>query len=90
MAEGTTKEALGREKFLERAWLQKKTSGGNIVHQMRKLGVTPAWKRERFTMDEGLKEAVKEAFVSLFNEGQITQNTYMVNWCTHDGAPLRH
>jgi valyl-tRNA synthetase len=86
IAEGTTKEELGREKFLERAWLQKKTSGGNIVHQMRKLGVTPAWKRERFTMDEGLKEAVKEAFVSLFNEGQITQNTYMVNWCTHEGA----
>jgi len=86
LSEGTTKEELGREKFLERAWKQKETSGGNIVHQMRKLGVTPAWKRERFTMDEGLKEAVKEAFVSLFNEGQITQNTYMVNWCTHDGA----
>ncbi|HHD78427.1 MAG TPA: valine--tRNA ligase, partial [Epsilonproteobacteria bacterium] len=86
LAEGTTKEAIGREKFLERAWLQKETSGGNIVHQMRKLGVTPAWKRERFTMDEGLKEAVKEAFVSLYNEGQITQDTYMVNWCTHDGA----
>ena len=86
LAEGTTKEEIGREKFLERAWLQKETSGGNIVHQMRKLGVTPAWKRERFTMDEGLKEAVKEAFVSLYNEGHITQNTYMVNWCTHDGA----
>jgi len=86
LAEGTTKEELGREGFLERAWLQKETSGGNIVHQMRKLGVTPAWKRERFTMDEGLKEAVKEAFVSLFNEGKITQNNYMVNWCTHDGA----
>ncbi len=86
LAEGTTKEEIGREKFLERAWKQKETSGGNIVHQMRKLGVTPAWKRERFTMDEGLKEAVKEAFVSLYNEGHITQNNYMVNWCTHDGA----
>ena len=86
LAEGTTKEELGREKFLERAWLQKKTSGGNIVHQMRKLGVTPAWKRERFTLDDGMQEAVKEAFVNLYNEGQITQNTYMVNWCTHDGA----
>ena len=86
LAEGTTKEEIGREKFLERAWLQKETSGGNIVHQMRKLGVTPAWKRERFTMDEGLHEAVKEAFVSLYNEGHITQNNYMVNWCTHDGA----
>jgi len=86
LAEGTTKEEIGREKFLERAWIQKETSGGNIVHQMRKLGVTPAWKRERFTMDEGLKEAVKEAFISLFNDGHITQNNYMVNWCTHDGA----
>jgi len=86
LAEGTTKEKVGREEFLKRAWLQKETSGGNIVHQMRKLGVTPAWKRERFTMDEGLKEAVKEAFVSLYNDGYITQNNYMVNWCTKDGA----
>jgi valyl-tRNA synthetase len=86
LAEDTTKEEIGREKFLERAWLQKETSGGSIVHQMRKLGVTPAWKRERFTMDEGLHEAVKEAFVSLYNDGHITQNNYMVNWCTHDGA----
>lgn len=86
LAEGTTKEEIGREKFLERAWLQKETSGGNIVHQMRKLGVTPAWKRERFTMDAGLQEAVKEAFVSLYNDGHISQNNYMVNWCTHDGA----
>ncbi|MEA3512209.1 MAG: valine--tRNA ligase [Campylobacterota bacterium] len=86
LAEGTTKEEIGREKFLERAWLQKETSGGNIVHQMRKLGVTPAWKRERFTLDSGLHEAVKEAFVKLYDEGQISQNNYMVNWCTHDGA----
>lgn len=86
IAAGTSKEEVGREEFLKHAWKQKEVSGGNIVHQMRKLGVTPAWKRERFTMDEGLKEAVKEAFVSLFNEGHISQNTYMVNWCTHDGA----
>ena len=86
LSEGTTKEEIGREEFLKRAWKQKETSGGNIVHQMRKLGVTPAWKRERFTMDEGLQEAVKEAFVSLYNDGYITQNNYMVNWCTHDGA----
>ncbi|OCL89813.1 valine--tRNA ligase [Aliarcobacter thereius] len=86
LAEGTTKEKIGREKFLERAWIQKKSSSGNIVHQMRKLGVSPAWSRERFTMDEGLKEAVKEAFIKLYNDGLITQNNYMVNWCTHDGA----
>ncbi len=86
LKEGTTKEEIGREKFLQRAWLQKETSGDSIVHQMRKLGVSPAWSRQRFTMDEGLKEAVKEAFVILYNEGHITQNNYMVNWCTHDGA----
>ena len=86
LKEGTTKEALGREKFLERVWKWKEFSGGTIVHQMRKLGVSPAWSRERFTMDEGLKEAVKEAFVKLYDEGMITQNNYMVNWCTHDGA----
>ncbi len=86
LAEGTTKEELGREAFLERVWKWKEYSGGTIVHQMRKLGVSPAWSRERFTMDEGLKEAVKEAFVHLYNEGMIVQNNYMVNWCTHDGA----
>ena len=86
LAEGTTKEALGREAFLKRVWKWKEYSGGTIVHQMRKLGVSPAWSRERFTMDEGLKEAVKEAFVHLYNEGMIVQNNYMVNWCTHDGA----
>ena len=86
LKEGTTKEALGREKFLEKVWKWKEFSGGTIVHQMRKLGVSPAWSRERFTMDEGLKEAVKEAFVKLYDEGMITQNNYMVNWCTHDGA----
>ncbi len=86
IAEGTTKDKIGRDEFLKRAWLQKETSGSNIVHQMRKLGVTPAWKRERFTLDSGLQEAVKEAFVKLYDEGQITQNNYMVNWCTKDGA----
>jgi valyl-tRNA synthetase len=86
LVEGTTKEVLGREAFLERVWKWKAYSGGTIVHQMRKLGVSPAWSRERFTMDEGLKEAVKEAFVHLYNEGMIVQNNYMVNWCTHDGA----
>jgi valyl-tRNA synthetase len=86
LAEGTTKEELGREKFLDRVWKWKEYSGGTIVHQMRKLGVTPAWSRERFTMDEGLKEAVKESFVHMYNEGMIVRGNYMVNWCTHDGA----
>ncbi len=86
LAEGTTKEELGREKFLERVWKWKEFSGGTIVHQMRKLGVSPAWSRERFTMDEGLKESVKEAFVKLYDKDIIVRDNYMVNWCTHDGA----
>ncbi len=86
LKEGKTKEEIGREEFLKRVWEWKKFSGGTIVHQMRKLGISPAWSRERFTMDEGLKKAVKKAFVTLYNEGLIVRGNYMVNWCTHDGA----
>ncbi|MBD3809477.1 MAG: valine--tRNA ligase [Sulfuricurvum sp.] len=86
LAEGKTKEELGREAFLERVWKWKAHSGGTIVGQMRKLGVSPAWSRERFTMDEGLKQSVKEAFVHLYNQNLIIRGNYMVNWCTHDGA----
>ncbi len=85
-AEGKTRHDLGREPFIDRIWDWKEESGGNITRQLRRLGSSLDWSRERFTMDEGLKEAVKEAFVALYNEGQITQNNYMVNWCTHDGA----
>lgn len=86
LAEGTTKEELGREKFLERVWAWKEESGGIMVGQLRKMGVSPAWSRERFTMDAGLKNSVKESFVHLYNEGLIVRGNYMVNWCTHDGA----
>jgi len=86
LAEGTTKEELGREKFLERAWKWKEESAGIMTDQLRKMGVTPAWERERFTMDDGLQKSVKEAFVHLYNEGLIIRGNYMVNWCTHDGA----
>lgn len=86
LAEGTTKEELGREKFLERAWAWKAESAGIMTDQLRKLGVSPAWERERFTMDEGLQKSVKEAFVHLYNDGLIIRGNYMVNWCTHDGA----
>lgn len=86
LAEGATKEELGREKFLERAWTWKEESAGIMTDQLRKMGVTPAWERERFTMDEGLQKGVKEAFVKLYNEGLIIRGNYMVNWCTHDGA----
>jgi len=86
LAQGITKEELGREKFLEKVWEWKAKSGGTIVGQMRKMGVSPAWSRERFTMDEGLKRAVRKAFLHLYNEGLIVRGNYMVNWCTHDGA----
>ncbi len=86
LAEGTTKEEIGREAFLDKAWAWKEESAGIMTQQLRKMGVTPAWKRERFTMDEGLQKSVKEAFVHLYNEGLIIRGNYMVNWCTHDGA----
>ena len=84
--QGVKKEELGREKFVEKVWEWKEKSGGQIVRQMRRLGITPAWSRERFTMDEGLKKAVKKAFVNLYEKGLIVRGNYMVNWCTHDGA----
>ncbi len=86
LAAGTSKEEIGREAFLEKVWEWKELSGGQIFHQMRKMGASPAWSRERFTMDEGLKNAVRKIFVKLYDEGLIVRDNYMVNWCTHDGA----
>ena len=86
LAKGIAKESLGREKFVDEIWKWKEESGGTILKQMRKLGITPAWSRLRFTMDDGLKSAVRKAFVSLYNSGLIIRGNYMVNWCTHDGA----
>ncbi|HDX6288779.1 TPA: class I tRNA ligase family protein, partial [Campylobacter fetus subsp. venerealis] len=83
LANGVTKEQIGREEFLKKTWEWKEKSGGSIVHQMRRLGITPAWSRERFTMDAGLKNAVRKAFVNLYNKGLIVRGNYMVNWCTH-------
>ncbi|OKH22115.1 valine--tRNA ligase [Chroogloeocystis siderophila] len=80
-AEGKTRYDLGREKFLERAWQWKAESGGTIVNQLRRLGVSADWSRERFTMDEGLSKAVLEAFVRLYEEGLIYRGNYLVNWC---------
>jgi valyl-tRNA synthetase len=79
--EGKTRDDLGREKFLERAWQWKAESGGAIVNQLRRLGVSVDWTRERFTMDEGLSKAVLEAFVSLYEQGLIYRGQYLVNWC---------
>lgn len=81
--EGISKDDLGREKFLERAWEWKREYGGRITKQLRKLGVSCDWSRERFTMDEGCSDAVKEVFVRLYNQGKIYRGNRMVNWCPH-------
>ncbi len=78
--EGTTRKALGREKFLERTWAWKEEYHGNIRQQLDLLGASCDWTRERFTLDEGLNRAVREAFVRLYREGLITRGEYMVNW----------
>ena len=79
--EGITKEDLGREKFLERAWEWKKEYGGRIVSQLKKMGSSCDWERERFTMDEGCSKAVKEVFVRLYNKGLIYRGERIINWC---------
>lgn len=86
LAQGITKESLGRETFIAKVWEWKEQSGGEILNQMRHLGITPAWSRLRFTMDKGLQKAVKKAFVQWYNQGLIVQDNYMVNWCVNDGA----
>jgi valyl-tRNA synthetase len=80
-AEGKTREDLGREEFLRRAWEWKAESGGTIVNQMRRLGFSVDWTRERFTLDEGLSKSVLAAFVKLYEEGLIYRGKYLVNWC---------
>ena len=80
-AEGKTKQDLGREKYLEEAWEWTKLYGGTIQEQQRKLGCSCDWERRRFTLDEGLSDAVLEEFVNLYNDGYIYKGTRMVNWC---------
>ncbi|MFZ7102301.1 MAG: valine--tRNA ligase [Peptococcaceae bacterium] len=79
--EGTDKYEVGREKFLERTWAWKEQYGNRITRQLRKLGTSCDWDRERFTMDEGCSEAVKEVFVRLYEKGLIYQGNYIINWC---------
>lgn len=79
--EGLSKEEIGREKFLERTWQWKKEYGGNIVNQLRKLGASCDWSRERFTMDEGCSRAVREFFVKLYEKGLIYRGEKIINWC---------
>jgi len=71
---------LGREKFIEKVWQWKEESGGQITRQLRRMGTSPDWSRERFTMDEGLSQAVSEVFVSLYDEGLIYRGKRLVNW----------
>ncbi len=79
--EGLTKDMLGREAFLDRVWDWKKEYGGRIVRQLRKLGSSADWERERFTMDEGCNKAVKEVFVKLYDKGLIYRGHRIINWC---------
>ncbi len=81
--EGLTKEEIGRDKFLERAWAWKEQYGGRIVSQLKKLGSSCDWDRERFTLDEGCSRAVREVFVRLYEKGLIYRGERIINWCPH-------
>ena len=81
--EGLTKEEIGRDKFLERAWAWKEQYGGRIVSQLKKLGSSCDWERERFTLDEGCSRAVREVFVRLYEKGLIYRGERIINWCPH-------
>ena len=86
--EGTNRYELGREKFLERVWQWKEKFGSRIMYQLRSLGSSCDWARERFTMDEGCSRAVREVFVSLYEEGLIYRGTRITNWCPHCNTAL--
>ena len=81
--EGLTKQDLGRDRFLERAWDWKKQYGGRIVEQLKKLGCSCDWQRERFTMDEGCSKAVLKVFKKLYDDGLIYRGERIINWCPH-------
>ena len=81
--EGITKEDIGREGFLERAWEWKRQYGGRIIEQLKKLGSSCDWDRERFTLDEGCNKAVREVFVNLYEKGLIYRGERIINWCPH-------
>ncbi len=81
--EGVSKDDLGRDGFLERAWAWKETYGGRIIEQLKKLGTSCDWDRERFTLDEGCSKAVREVFVRLYEKGLIYRGERIINWCPH-------
>jgi valyl-tRNA synthetase len=80
-AEGTSRHELGREKFIEKVWQWREQYGSAIINQLKRLGAMCDWQRERFTMDDGLSEAVRKVFVTLYKEGLIYQGNYIINWC---------
>ena len=87
-ADGTSRDALGREAFVERVWAWRKESGGRIIEQLKRLGASCDWTRERFTLDEGLSAAVREVFVRLHHEGLIYRAERLINWCWRCGTAL--
>ncbi|MDJ0819897.1 MAG: valine--tRNA ligase, partial [Desulfobacterales bacterium] len=80
-AEGTDRHQLGRDKFIEAVWQWRETYGSAIINQLKRLGASCDWQRERFTMDEGLSKAVRKVFVQLYEEGLIYRGNYIINWC---------
>ena len=86
--EGLSREQIGREKFIEKVWSWKEEYGNKILHQIRMLGASVDWTRERFTMDEGLSKAVRTAFVKLYNDGLIYKDIYSINWCIRCSTAL--
>ena len=86
--DGITRYDLGREKFLEKVWEWKKLYGDRIINQLKKLGSSCDWDRERFTMDEGCSKAVREVFVNLYDKGLIYQGSRIINWCPHCATAL--
>lgn len=88
MKDGKTRHDLGREKFLEKVWEWKEQYGGTIIRQLRTLGSSCDWDREKFTMDAALSDAVKEVFVRLYDEGLVYRGKYIVNWCPKDHTAI--
>lgn len=86
--EGITKQQIGRDKFLDRAWEWKKHYGGRITEQLKKLGCSCDWDKERFTLDEGLSKAVTKVFINLYNEGLIYRGERIINWCPTCGTSI--
>jgi valyl-tRNA synthetase len=87
-AEGIDRHKLGRDAFVERVWKWKSEYGGKIIHQLKRLGASCDWSRERFTLDEGLSRAVREVFVRLYEEGLIYRDNRLINWCPRCNTAL--